>query len=97
MKNRGGNRMARESYVNGNIRLNKQPSSEDEMKTEGDYVHFVETLAQRRAAQILATEDIPAKEIYVNVQALSGLSSRALEKSATASSCFPSAAQACPR
>jgi glycine hydroxymethyltransferase len=37
-----------------------------------DYVHFVETLAQRRAAQTFATTDIPADHIYVNVQALSG-------------------------
>ncbi len=37
-----------------------------------DYVHFVETLAQRRAAQLFATPDIPAENIYVNVQALSG-------------------------
>jgi len=37
-----------------------------------DYVHFVETLAQRRAAQCFATERVPADAIFVNVQALSG-------------------------
>lgn len=37
-----------------------------------DYVHFVETLAQRRAASVFATPHVPAEEIYVNVQALSG-------------------------
>jgi glycine hydroxymethyltransferase len=37
-----------------------------------DYVHFVETLAQRRAAQAFATPDVPADHLYVNVQALSG-------------------------
>ena len=37
-----------------------------------DYVHFVETLAQRRAALAFATEQIPAENITVNVQALSG-------------------------
>jgi len=36
------------------------------------YVHFVETLAQRRCAHLFATPDVPAEDIYVNVQALSG-------------------------
>ena len=37
-----------------------------------DYVHFVETLAQRRAADTFATDQVPADHIHVNVQALSG-------------------------
>ena len=37
-----------------------------------DYVHFVETLAQRRCAALFATDEIPAERISVNVQALSG-------------------------
>ena len=37
-----------------------------------EYVHFVETLAQRRAADCLANERVPSSEIYVNVQPLSG-------------------------
>ncbi len=37
-----------------------------------DYVHFVETLAQRRAALIFANERVADKNIYVNVQPLSG-------------------------
>ena len=37
-----------------------------------DYVHFVETLAQRRAAQLFATADVCADDLTVNVQALSG-------------------------
>jgi glycine hydroxymethyltransferase len=37
-----------------------------------DYVHFVETLAQRRAALIFANERVTDKNIYVNVQPLSG-------------------------
>ncbi len=37
-----------------------------------DYVHFVETLAQRRAAQCFATDRTSADDLYVNVQALSG-------------------------
>ncbi len=37
-----------------------------------DYVHFVETLAQRRAAMLFATERVNDKDIYVNVQPLSG-------------------------
>ncbi len=37
-----------------------------------DYVHFVETLAQRRAAMIFANERVADKDIYVNVQPLSG-------------------------
>ncbi len=37
-----------------------------------DYVHFVETLAQRRAAMIFANERVDHKSIYVNVQPLSG-------------------------
>lgn len=37
-----------------------------------DYVHFVETLAQRRAALIFANERVTDKQIYVNVQPLSG-------------------------
>ena len=37
-----------------------------------DYVHFVETLAQRRAALIFANERVDHKSIYVNVQPLSG-------------------------
>ncbi len=37
-----------------------------------DYVHFIETLAQRRAAQAFATDSVAPEDIYVNVQALSG-------------------------
>jgi glycine cleavage system T protein len=37
-----------------------------------DYVHFIETLAQRRAAECFANNLIPADEIYINVQPLSG-------------------------
>ncbi len=37
-----------------------------------DYVHFVETLAQRRVAQCFANERVSADKIYVNVQPLSG-------------------------
>ena len=37
-----------------------------------DYVNFIETLAQRRAAALFATASIPASHIHVNVQALSG-------------------------
>jgi glycine hydroxymethyltransferase len=36
------------------------------------YVHFVETLAQRRCAELFATPDTPADRIQVNVQPLSG-------------------------
>ncbi|PWH17703.1 MAG: glycine cleavage system aminomethyltransferase GcvT [Ardenticatenia bacterium] len=36
------------------------------------YVHFVETLAQRRCAELFATPEVPAERIYVNVQPLSG-------------------------
>lgn len=37
-----------------------------------DYVHFIETLAQRRAAMIFANDRVDHKHIYVNVQPLSG-------------------------
>ena len=37
-----------------------------------DYVHFVETLAQRRCADCFANERVAAGDIYVNVQPLSG-------------------------
>ncbi len=37
-----------------------------------DYVHFVETLAQRRAAACFANELVGVGDIYVNVQPLSG-------------------------
>ena len=37
-----------------------------------DYVHFVETLAQRRCAVCFANERVAAKDVYVNVQPLSG-------------------------
>ncbi len=37
-----------------------------------EYVHFVETLAQRRCAACFANERVSAKDIYVNVQPLSG-------------------------
>ena len=37
-----------------------------------DYVHFVETLAQRRAAACFANDRVGAADIYVNVQPLSG-------------------------
>jgi glycine cleavage system T protein len=37
-----------------------------------DYVHFVETLAQRRAAHIFAGERVSHNNVYVNVQPLSG-------------------------
>jgi glycine cleavage system T protein len=37
-----------------------------------DYVHFVETLAQRRAADCFANELAGSHDIYVNVQPLSG-------------------------
>ena len=37
-----------------------------------DYVHFVETLAQRRCAACFANERVSAENIYINVQPLSG-------------------------
>ncbi len=37
-----------------------------------DYVHFIETLAQRRIAQCFANERVSADQIHVNVQPLSG-------------------------
>ncbi len=37
-----------------------------------DYVHFVETLAQRRAADCFANERVASRDIYANVQPLSG-------------------------
>ena len=37
-----------------------------------DYVHFVETLAQRRCAMAFANAHVSDKNIYVNVQPLSG-------------------------
>ncbi|MCL7452909.1 MAG: glycine cleavage system aminomethyltransferase GcvT [Anaerolineae bacterium] len=37
-----------------------------------DYVHFVETLAQRRCADCFANDLVAAENIYVNVQPLSG-------------------------
>jgi len=37
-----------------------------------EYVDIVEALARRRCAEAFATADVPADEIYVNVQALSG-------------------------
>jgi glycine cleavage system T protein len=37
-----------------------------------DYVHFVETLAQRRCADCLANDLVSSANIYVNVQPLSG-------------------------
>jgi glycine cleavage system T protein len=37
-----------------------------------EYVHFVETLAQRRAADCFANELVDSQDIYVNVQPLSG-------------------------
>ncbi|MBC7262908.1 MAG: glycine cleavage system aminomethyltransferase GcvT [Chloroflexi bacterium] len=37
-----------------------------------NYVHFVETLAGRRAAEAFATRTVPADRIYANVQPLSG-------------------------
>jgi len=37
-----------------------------------EYADFVEALAQRRAAQCFATKEIPAENIFVNVQPLSG-------------------------
>ena len=37
-----------------------------------DYVHFAETLAQRRAATCFANERVRTDQIYVNVQPLSG-------------------------
>ena len=37
-----------------------------------DYVHFVETLAQRRCADTFANDRVSSADIYVNVQPLSG-------------------------
>ena len=37
-----------------------------------DYVNFVECLAQRRAAELFAHDELAADQIFVNVQALSG-------------------------
>ena len=37
-----------------------------------EYVNFLESLAQRKAAQLFAGEGISPNDIYVNVQALSG-------------------------
>ncbi len=37
-----------------------------------DYADFIETLAQKRLAQLFATEEWPAEKIFANVQPLSG-------------------------
>lgn len=37
-----------------------------------DYVNFIEALAQRRCAELFASEKVPAERIFVNVQPLSG-------------------------
>jgi glycine/serine hydroxymethyltransferase/glycine cleavage system aminomethyltransferase T len=37
-----------------------------------DYVNFIESLAQKRCAELFATQEIPANSIWVNVQPLSG-------------------------
>jgi len=37
-----------------------------------DYVNFIEALAQKRCAELFATDDVPAERIFVNVQPLSG-------------------------
>jgi glycine cleavage system T protein len=37
-----------------------------------DYVNFIETLAQKRCAELFATQENPANRIWVNVQPLSG-------------------------
>lgn len=37
-----------------------------------EYANLVECLAQRKVAELFATPDTPAEDIYVNVQALSG-------------------------
>ena len=37
-----------------------------------EYANLVECIAQRKAAELFATPDTPAKDIFVNVQALSG-------------------------
>jgi glycine hydroxymethyltransferase len=37
-----------------------------------EYANLVECLAQRKAAELFATPETPAKDIFVNVQALSG-------------------------
>jgi glycine hydroxymethyltransferase len=37
-----------------------------------DYVHFIETLAQRRAPMLFANERVRPEDIFVNVQPLSG-------------------------
>ncbi len=37
-----------------------------------EYVNFIESIAQQRCAELFASEDFPASQIYVNVQPLSG-------------------------
>ena len=37
-----------------------------------EFVDFIEALAQRRAAELFATEQVPPEQIFVNVQPLSG-------------------------
>ncbi|HIE28321.1 TPA: glycine cleavage system aminomethyltransferase GcvT [Candidatus Poribacteria bacterium] len=37
-----------------------------------EFVDFIEALAQRRAAELFATEQVPSEQIFVNVQPLSG-------------------------
>ncbi|UCE75043.1 MAG: glycine cleavage system aminomethyltransferase GcvT [Methanomassiliicoccales archaeon] len=37
-----------------------------------DYVNFIEALAQKRCAELFASENVPAERIFVNVQPLSG-------------------------
>ncbi|MFQ6041074.1 MAG: serine hydroxymethyltransferase, partial [Candidatus Poribacteria bacterium] len=37
-----------------------------------EFVDFIEALAQRRAAELFATEKVPPEQIFVNVQPLSG-------------------------
>nr|MBC8461745.1 hypothetical protein [Deltaproteobacteria bacterium] len=37
-----------------------------------EFVDFIEALAQRRAAELFATEETPAEQVFANVQPLSG-------------------------
>lgn len=65
--------MSQAEILDYNTRLPEYRRSADERYYKGtEYANIVESLARRRAAELFATPQYSANQLYVNVQALSG-------------------------
>ncbi len=66
-------RMTEQEIVDYDARLGAYRRFSDPRYYKGvEYANIIESLARRRAAEAFATAEVPADDLYVNVQALSG-------------------------